>query len=29
MVGTAYSTSDDIEGEALGSKRVATLQVIY
>lgn len=29
MTGVAYQTDEDIEGNGLGSKRVATLQVIY
>jgi hypothetical protein len=29
MTGTAYQTESDITGSALGSKRIATLQVIY
>lgn len=29
MSGTAYQTDEDITGSALGSKRIATLQVIY
>lgn len=29
MTGTAFQTDVDIEGNSLGSKRIATLQVIY